>query len=428
MRRSILAVLGGTFLLRLSTSLTGTMLVYYLADLPRHGGREVQAVELGLLAAAFYVAELALSPIFGIVSDRLGHRQVMLWGPAFGFVAVLLTWATTDLLVLGGTRLLEGASTAASIPSILGYIAAVTAASEISRGKVVARFEAATLIGLGAGIVVAGPLFALLGRSAFLLNALVYACSFVVYRFGVVVPEPANHLVPEDHVGARRIWRVLASSHVWLLAPTWIAVNACLGIVTSQTLFQLVREPAAAFADQALMGSVTPTLVSVGMGVAGLVFFAGLFWSGGRFGRVRRTTMLFEGIAGGVAICAAAFIANRGFALPLPAAVALGAAALAGVYLLAGATPAALGLLADLSETYPSDRGAIMGLYSVFLAFGQILGSIVGGAAAQLAGIDGLIGASIGLFAIALLPLVRLRTYEHVVGTAAPGHGRVAAP
>jgi len=33
----------------------------------------------------------------------------------------------------------------------------------------------------------------------------------------------------------------------------------------------------------------------------------------------------------------------------------------------AGATPAALDLLADMSEAYPSNRGAIMGLYSVFL-------------------------------------------------------------
>ena len=47
-----------------------------------------------------------------------------------------------------------------------------------------------------------------------------------------------------------------------------------------------------------------------------------------------------------------------------------------GLFVLAGATPAALGLLADVSEAYPEDRGAIMGLYSVFLAIGQIAGSL----------------------------------------------------
>ena len=79
----------------------------------------------------------------------------MLFGPAFGAIAVILTGLTTNLLVLGGTRLLEGASTAASIPSILGFIAIVTAVDEGLRGKMSARFEGATLLGLGAGFAVA---------------------------------------------------------------------------------------------------------------------------------------------------------------------------------------------------------------------------------------------------------------------------------
>ena len=59
--------------------------------------------------------------------------------------------------------------------------------------------------------------------------------------------------------------------------------------------------------------------------------------------------------------------------------------------MLAGATPAALGLLADMSERFPADRGAIMGLYSVFLAIGQIIGSLIGGVAADWRGIDGML-------------------------------------
>ena len=54
-----------------------------------------------------------------------------------------------------------------------------------------------------------------------------------------------------------------------------------------------------------------------------------------------------------------------------------------GLFVLAGATPAALGMLADISEEHPDDRGAIMGLYSVFLAVGQVIGSLVGGGAAE---------------------------------------------
>ena len=74
-----------------------------------------------------------------------------------------------------------------------------------------------------------------------------------------------------------------------------------------------------------------------------------------------------------------------------------GLAAAGGLFVLAGATPAALGLLADMSERFPADRGAIMGLYSVFLALGQIVGSLIGGVAADWHGIDGLLVATLVL-------------------------------
>ena len=50
---------------------------------------------------------------------------------------------------------------------------------------------------------------------------------------------------------------LLRASHVWLLAPTWIALNAAIGLWTGQSLFQLLREPPPEFADQALMGGVS---------------------------------------------------------------------------------------------------------------------------------------------------------------------------
>jgi MFS family permease len=123
MERSLRFVLLGTFTLRFSTGLTGAMLGLYLADLPSHGGPEVDARVVGLYAAIFYLTELVLSPIFGVLSDRVGHHKVMLYGPVFGGIAVVLTGLTTSLPILGATRLLEGASTAASVPSILGFIA-----------------------------------------------------------------------------------------------------------------------------------------------------------------------------------------------------------------------------------------------------------------------------------------------------------------
>jgi predicted MFS family arabinose efflux permease len=85
---------------------------------------------------------------------------------------------------------------------------------------------------------------------------------------------------------------------------------------------------------------------------------------------------------------------------------------LAALFMLSGATPAALGLLADVSEGFHEDRSAIMGLYSVFLGLGQVLGALVGGIAASWKGIDGLIVATGVLLAIGMVALLNLRAQE----------------
>jgi MFS family permease len=418
MQRPVRAVIFGTFTLRLATGVTGAMLIYYLAALPEYGGPVVEPWQVGVLAALFYVTELVGSPIFGIISDRVGHRRIMLVGPLLGGIAVVITSLTVSLPVIGLTRLLEGGSTAASVPSILGFIAFATASDELLRGKAVARFEAATLAGLMVGFVIAGPLFKALGPAAFMVNAGVYAVSFAIYRYGVprdAEPEPASHAHDRTE-GLGRYRRILRGSHVWLLAPTWIAINATLGLYTSQTLFQLVREPDPRYAGQQLMGGFGPLQISVGLALAGLLFFAGLFYWGGKFRTLRRTSIILYGVAGGAVMIGAATAINHAAGVPLPVLLALVALAGAGLFVLAGATPAAIGLLADMTEAYPDDRGAIMGLYSVFLGLGQITGSIIGGIAAQATGLDGIFVASMCLLAIAILPISRLRRYEHHVG------------
>jgi MFS family permease len=418
MDRSLWAVIGGTFTLRFSTGLTGAMLAVYLAKLPEHGGVEVTALTFAILHATFYVAELVLSPLFGILSDRLGHHRVMLFGPAFGAVAVILTGLTTNLLVLGGTRWLEGASTAASVPSILGYIALVTAGNEVLRGKAAARFEGATLAGLGVGFAAAPVLFAVLGPTAFFLNAVIYGVSFLIYRFGVEDRQGTREAVTTEHGGWRRYGELLRSSHVWLLAPTWIAVNASIGLWFSQSIFQFSQTDPR-FPDQFLHQGFSAIQISLAAVVIGVLFGAGLLFWGDRFSRYRRTTIILYGIGGGALLVGAGFVVNHQQGLTLVVPLAALVVAGFGLFVLAGATPAALGLLADVSERFPSDRGAIMGLYSVFLAIGQIIGAVIGGAAADIGGIDAMFAATLVLLLVALIPLAQLRRYEHyVTGTA----------
>jgi MFS family permease len=430
MDRPLWAVLAGTFSLRFSTGLTGAMLGVYLATLPEHGGPEVGAIVLGVFGALFYLAELVLSPVFGILSDRQGHHRVMLYGPIFGAVAVIMTGFTADLglppplavilapitgslVVLGVTRVLEGASTAASIPSILGYIAMVTAGNELLRGKAAARFEGATLLGLGAGFGAAPVVFELFGPTAFFLNALLYGVSFLIF---LTVKDPAGDAsaARSEHVGFGRYLELLRSTHVWLLAPTWIAVNASIGLWFSQSIFQFAQENPD-FPDQSLMRGFGAVQISAAVVVIGIIFGLGLLYWGNRFKNTRRTSIILYGILGGGGLVAAAMVVNHGAGLPIFVLVAAAVVAAFGLFVMAGATPAALGLLADISERFPDDRGAIMGLYSVFLAVGQIIGALIGGFAAEAAGIDGMLVATGVLLLVALLPLARLRQAEDPV-------------
>jgi MFS family permease len=414
MDRSMWAVLAGTFTLRFSTGLTGAMLAVYLATLPQHGGPEVDPIVVGIFSATFFLAELILSPIFGVMSDRLGHHRVMLFGPAFGAIAVILTGLTTNLVILGGTRWLEGASTAASIPSILGFIAIVTATDEGLRGKMSARFEGATLLGLGAGFAVAPIAFATFGPTAFFLNAVVYGVSFLIF-WTVKDPAGESAAVKAPHVGLRRYVELTRSAHVWLLAPTWIAVNASIGLWFSQSIFQFAKANPD-FPDQVLMGGFTAVQISAAAVVIGIIFGAGLLYWGDRFKSLRRTTIILYGILGGALLVGAGIVVNHSAGLPIAVPIGAAVAAAFGLFVMAGATPAALGLLADISERFPNDRGAIMGLYSVFLAVGQIIGALIGGFAAEARGIDGMLIATVVLLGVALVPLAQLRRDEEELG------------
>jgi len=428
---SITAVLLGNFTLRFSTGLTGALLLFYLTDLPKFDPDvvAVSAFTAGVLGALYFAAELILSPFFGMAADRFGTHRLMQPGPIMGGVAVIATALTTSVPLLAGLRFMEGAAAAASVPAALGYIAIATSRSQALRGRVVARFEVATLGGVGIGSAAAGFLYSAMGPTAFYLNAVIYGITLLILRYGVedlsehVPAAPGEETVPAALFHLGRYREVLRSRPVWLLAPTWIALNALLGSWGTQALFQLVQEPSDRFADQFLMQGFEPWQAGLVLGVGLLVLFSGLLYWGNRFARQRRTTIIGIGLAGGGVFVAAVMAVNHSSSLPVWFLAGLLGIAAAGLFVLAGATPAAVGFLSDVSEGYPGRRGVIMGLYSVFLAVGQIIGSVVAGLAAQWGGIDGLLIASGGLLVVALIPLGQLRAAEHHM----PVHPEAAA-
>jgi MFS family permease len=417
MNRSIASMLVATFVLRVSTAITGGMLVFLVDELTREHGSGPHAI--AFLTGGFYATELTGAIVFGVLADRYGRKVIMLLGPIFGSVAVFMTGLTTHLPTLFVTRLLEGGSTAASVPSTLGFIAAETAHDEKLRGRVVSLFEFVSLGGmLAVGPALAGVLGDLFGRPAFFLNCVLYLVALALYAYGVtevprerqadLAPSPGHRTRVRGEVG--RYLRIATNRKVLLFAPTWLAINAILGLWAIQA--PLLLKGNVEDSSQFLMQGISATSIGLGEAVLAVVFGAGLLFWGMVYARFRRTTMLLLGVGAFIAMTVDVLAVNHLGGTSQILLVGLGGAALVCLFMMSGATPAALGLLADVSEGFEEDRSAIMGLYSVFLGVGQVIGAIVGGIAAGWKGIDGLIVATVGLLAIGLAALLNLRAHE----------------
>jgi MFS family permease len=419
MNRSIVSMLVATFMLRVSTAITGGMLVFLVDELTREHGTGPGAISL--LTGGFYTTELTGAIVFGVLADRYGRKVIMLLGPAFGAIAVFMTGLTTHMPVLFVTRLLEGGSTAASIPSTLGFIAAETAHDERLRGRVVALFEFVSLGGmLAVGPALSGLLWDGFGRPAFFLNCGFYLVALALYAYGVSEVPRVRQFELEGHVagsGPRmtlrhevsRYIKMATSRAVLHFAPTWLAINAILGLWALQAPLLLrgnLSDP-----SQFLMKGVTATTIGIGEAVIAVVFGAGLLFWGTVYARFRRSTLLLVGLGAFVVTALAVLVVNH-FGENTPILIGFGLMTLGGMFVLSGATPAALGLLADVSEGFEQDRSAIMGLYSVLLGLGQVIGALIGGIAASWKGIDGLIVATFGLLAVGLAALMNLRAHE----------------
>ena len=420
MNRSIGSMLLATFVLRVSTAVTGGMLIFLVDHLTRHNGDGPRV--LSLLNSGFYATELTGAIVFGVLADRYGRKIIMLLGPLFGGIAVAMTGMTIRFPVLFFTRLLEGSSTAASVPSTLGFIAAETAHDEKLRGRVVSVFEFVSLGGmLAVGPALAGILWDAFGRPAFFINCAFYAVAFGLYAYGVhEVPRERradidapsavrSNLAP----AVSRYLRMATNRKVLLFAPTWLTINAVLGLWALQA--PLLLKGNVADSSQFLMQGISATSIGLGEAVLAVVFGSGLLFWGLVYARFRRTTMLLLGFSAFVAMALDVLAINHLGGTSTTVLVALVGVGIVALFVMAGATPAALGLLADVSEGFEEDRSAIMGLYSVFLGVGQVAGGLLGGVAGSWKGIDGLVVATGGLLVIGTVALVNLRLHEGAI-------------
>ena len=388
------------------------MLGRFLAQLSVQSGHAISSIHVGLISVAYYIVELTLAPLLGAVSDRIGRRVFLFIGPLFGLVQVaLLVFTPTHnpFPYLLSLQLLAGISSAMQVPAALGYLADYTAENQSLRMRVMSLYELATSGGLAVGVVLGGFAWDRFERYAFTLLAAGYLlaalCMFVVPAVKQVIEHGKARAL------AARYWRIIRTPRLFTFIPAWISINALVGIWLSSQLTFILSSPRHE-KHQLLMGSLSQHggggHLSLILGAYVLFFgLCLLFWAF-FMNRAPRLLLMLSSIVGVYLACIALAGLNHTGSGNMPLLIVWVALLFIGVFAESSFAPAALAYLADISEGSARDRGLLMGLYSVFLGVGQLLGNGLGGVFAQKWGFDGLIFLTLILAFIALLCLLRL--------------------
>lgn len=444
--RSLAAVMIGSLILRAAAGAMGENIQFYFAFIneaakaPNHPLRTIAGAALqeipytlmGLVIACFFLTELIGSPIFGAWSDKYGRKLFIIFGPLFGALAVGITAVTTVLWLLIITRLLEGLSTASNAPATLGYIAEATSHSQKLRARVVGLFEIATIGGAAVGFSLGGWLWRRFGAPAvvagisltspaFAMNAILYLVSLVILWFGMfeVRERKTKKPGPSARESWSRYWEMISSPRVARFAPAWIAINAVLGVFINLTARVLTER--GNYPGQLLVGAFDSFQAGNIRAAYAVVFVLGILLWSLIFAQMRKTTVMLVGTAGLFATTLTLYLINHQSSLSSPLIMPLALLLVVTIVVQSGFTPAALAHLADITEEYAGDRGAIMGLYSVFLGIGQVIGASLGGPFVDWGGANGVVAVTALLGLFSGLFLIRLHVVEKNVAVPPPG-------
>lgn len=415
-RRSVAPLLIATSIQRANSGASTVALGLFLAQLASVKGHSITSIQVGLLPVVFYVTELSLALIMGSLSDRWGRRTFLIIGPLFGTLQASLLFFTpgeNSLLYILALQVVAGVSGAMTTPAALGYLADFTAINLSRRMRIMSFYELATSGGIAAGVVMGGLLWDRFHRIAFLYLAVLY---LVVSLFMALSPV-LNRVIEHGTMRAvaARYWRIVRTPRLFIFIPAWVCINALIGVwLSSQLTFVLSMRMHNH--RQLLMGLASGPngghLLSLILG--GFVLFFGLsllFWAF-FLNHMPRLRLMLTSIFGVYLASLALYgINHRGegndFLLFVWIPVLL-----IGIFAETSFAPSALSYLADISEETAKDRGLLMGLYSIFLGLGQILGNGIGGIFARGFGFDGLIYFTVLLASVALVSLLWLFWHE----------------
>jgi MFS family permease len=360
----------------------------------------------GTLGAMAFGAELIGAIPMGVLSDALAPRGLMTVGALLAAAATQLFGMTGSVGIFFVSRSVEGLGAAATAPSLLAHLTDVTDGKPSLRARVMSYFELSLLAGLALGGLFAGQMWRWVGRSSFAAVAIMYLIAAALLSFGAIGSR--GHGARQAREGLRR---ALHEPSLLRLAPIWLCVNSIVGLWLGPTFSFLITQRSSN--EQFLSGPFADAPHQVGWVMLGysLIFGAGVTGWSIVLPRMDVLKALRISLWAMLAACLGLYLFNHSAAWNLRDRWMIAAATSGSIMVESGFTPAALSLLAGAVGA-SAGRGAAMGIYSVLLSLGAILGSLLAGGLAAAFSVDGLIYGTMGMAIAALLLVGQLRVKE----------------
>ena len=336
------------------------------------------SVSLGLLMAVYSIMNFIFAPIWGSLSDRIGRKPVLLIGLAGFAVSYFLFAAATQLWMLFATRILAGALSAATLPTVMAYMADITTPE--TRAKGMGMVGAAAGLGFVFGPAIGGGFHRFGDQMPFLVAGILVILNFLfavfILKESVSPEQRLNHAKKKE-----KIWEAFKPPVSYLFLLQFVVTLSLAGLEATFAYFSAVRFGA----DATDMASIFTI-----MGVAGAIV------QGGLGGRLTKAVGEARVIQLGLSISAAGFLLITQIHSFLTAAVYLTVFAVGNGMI----RPAVSALVSKQTSV---GQGGSMGLLGSMDSLGRIAGPVIGGFLYQAAHSSPYIsGAIISLLAMAM--------------------------
>lgn len=365
------------FLMRFSFGLVLFTLPIYLPK------KEFSNLVVGIIAAAYPVAETIFGPAIGVLADRLGRRRWIYVGMTTSTVALFAFTLSTNVPYLIIIHAIQGLAAAMIIVSSLTMVTDVSTVS--NRGREMGIYDFANLGGYVIGILMAG----LLVRTGSLLAPFYFGSALAALGAVFAYSKVKEKKTYSRHSALSPIQTVrllLRDRHAAAMFPIWLSVTTFIG---------------AALTFGPRLGP-SPLITSFLLG--GIVFVLALTqpFFGHLSDKYGRDRLMMLGMLSLIGLFATVITMFRRrlqllFVAPFLTIFGVGSFAFA---------PAALASLGDFAPE--RGRGTTMGVYSLVISLGTIIGPLLGGYMLDRYGMTSLfyVGLVILLTALALAIII----------------------